>query len=128
LLHRLLRLLDGLERRQSDEEMLGELYRADHLATRARRNVEKAVTLAGGPPARQWRRPMPMGEVVRGAAAEVEDYVRVSTAQIEPSALAGEAILEITHLLAELIDNAIAYSPAETRVRAGGAGRTAGTR
>ncbi|WP_433305258.1 sensor histidine kinase [Actinoplanes sp. CA-030573] len=120
LLHRLLRLLDGLERRQSDEEMLGELYRADHLATRARRNVEKAVTLAGGPPARQWRRPVPMGEVVRGAAAEVEDYVRVSTAQIEPAALAGEAVLEITHLLAELIDNAIAYSPAETRVRAGG--------
>jgi signal transduction histidine kinase len=120
LLHRLLRLLDGLERRQSDEEMLGQLFRADHLATRVRRNVEKAITLAGGPPARQWRRPMPLGEVVRGAAAEVEDYVRVSTAQIEPAALAGDAVLEITHLLAELIDNAVAYSPAETRVRAGG--------
>ena len=119
-LHRLLRLLDGLERRQSDDEMLGRLFRADHLATRVRRNVEKAITLAGGPPARQWRRPMPLGEVVRGAAAEVEDFVRVSTAQIEPAALAGGAVLEITHLLAELIDNAVAYSPAETRVRAGG--------
>jgi signal transduction histidine kinase len=120
LLHRLLRLLDGLERRESDEERLGRLFRADHLATRVRRNVEKAVTLAGGPSARQWRRPVPVGEVVRGAAAEVEDYVRVSTAQIEPAALAGDAVLEITHLLAELIDNAVAFSPAETRVRAGG--------
>jgi len=120
LLHRLLRLLDGLERRQSDEEALGQLFRADHLVTRVRRNVEKAVTLAGGAPARQWRRPVPLGEVVRGAAAEVEDYVRVSTAQIEPAAISGDAVLEITHLLAELIDNAVAYSPAETRVRAGG--------
>ncbi|WP_030434503.1 sensor histidine kinase [Actinoplanes subtropicus] len=120
LLHRLLRLLDGLERRESDEEKLGRLFRADHLATRVRRNVEKAVTLAGGPSARQWRRPVPVGEVVRGAAAEVEDYVRVSTAQIEPAALVGDAVLEITHLLAELIDNAVAFSPAETRVRAGG--------
>jgi signal transduction histidine kinase len=120
LLHRLLRLLDGLERRQSDEEMLGQLYRADHLATRVRRNTEKAITLAGGAPARQWRRPMPLGEVVRGAAAEVEDYVRVSTSQIEPAGLAGDAVLEVTHLLAELIDNAVRYSPAETRVRTGG--------
>ncbi|WP_433363527.1 sensor histidine kinase [Actinoplanes sp. CA-142083] len=120
LVHRLLRLLDGLERRQSDEEMLGQLYRADHLATRVRRNTEKAITLAGGAPGRQWRRPMPLGEVVRGAAAEVDDYVRVSTSQIEPAALAGDAVLEITHLLAELIDNAVSYSPAETRVRTGG--------
>ncbi|HEX5202562.1 MAG TPA: nitrate- and nitrite sensing domain-containing protein [Actinoplanes sp.] len=120
LVHRLLRLLDGLERRQSDEEMLGQLYRADHLATRVRRNTEKAITLAGGAPGRQWRRPMPLGEVVRGAAAEVDGYVRVSTSQIEPAALAGDAVLEITHLLAELIDNAVSYSPAETRVRTGG--------
>ena len=120
LVHRLLRLLDGMERRQSDDEMLGELFRADHLATRVRRNVEKAITLAGGAPGRQWREPAPIGEVVRGAAAEVADYVRVSTAQVEAAGLAGDAVTEVTHLLAELIDNAVTYSPAETRVRVGG--------
>ncbi|MEV6304108.1 nitrate- and nitrite sensing domain-containing protein [Actinoplanes sp. NPDC051861] len=120
LVHRLLRLLDGLERRQCEDETLEQLYRADHLATRVRRNVEKAITLSGGTPGRQWHQPMPLGEVVRGAAAEVDDYMRVSTAQIEPAALSGDAVLEVTHLLAELIDNAITYSPAETRVRTGG--------
>ncbi|MFC7533976.1 ATP-binding protein [Actinoplanes sp. GCM10030250] len=120
LLHRLLRLLDTLERAQTDDETLDQLFRADHLATRVRRNVEKAITLAGGTPGRQWQRPMPLGEVVRGAAAEVDDYQRVSTAQIQPAALAGDAVLEVTHLLAELIDNAITYSPAETRVRVSG--------
>jgi anti-sigma regulatory factor (Ser/Thr protein kinase) len=82
--------------------------------------VEKAITLAGGAPGRSWRRPVSLGEVVRGSAAEVADYVRVSTAQIEPAAVAGEAVTEVTHLLAELIDNAVTYSPAETRVRVSG--------
>jgi len=63
---------------------------------------------------------VPLGEVVRGAAAEIDDYVRVSTAQLEPAGLAGHAVTEVTHLLAELIDNAAVYSPADTRVRVRG--------
>ncbi|GAA0558672.1 hypothetical protein GCM10010172_47130 [Paractinoplanes ferrugineus] len=120
LVHRQLRLLDTMERRQSDDETLGDLFRADNLATRLRRNVEKAITLAGGTPGRRWRRPMPVVEVVRGAAAEIADYVRVSTGRVQPAGLAGSAVTDVMHLLAELIENATTYSPPETRVRVGG--------
>jgi anti-sigma regulatory factor (Ser/Thr protein kinase) len=109
-----------MQRRQSSDETLGDLFRADHLATRMRRNVEKAIILAGGRPGRRWRRPVPLVQVVRGAAAEVADYVRVATAQVQPAGLAGPAVTDVTHLLAELIDNATTYSPPETRVRVSG--------
>jgi signal transduction histidine kinase len=123
LLHRQLRVLDAMERREGDDETLGDLFRADHLATRMRRNVEKAITLAGGTPGRRWRRPVPMIDVVRGAAAEVADFPRVSTSRVAPAALAGSAVTDVIHLLAELIENATAYAPAETRVRVVGEAR-----
>jgi signal transduction histidine kinase len=126
LVHRQLRLLDAMERRVSDEETLGDLFRADHLAVGVRRNIEKAIALTGGRPGRRWRRPVPLVEVVRGAASEVPDYVRVSTARIQPVRLAGSAVTDVTHLLAELIDNATSYSPPETRVRVSGAGNSDG--
>ncbi|BCY10706.1 nitrate- and nitrite sensing domain-containing protein [Actinoplanes sp. L3-i22] len=117
LLHRQLRLLDTLARRESDDDTLGDLFRADHLANRMRRNLEKAITLAGGTPGRRWSRPMPLGEVVRAAAAEISEYGRVSTSRIDPVALAGPAITDLMHLLAELVENAATFAPAETRVR-----------
>ncbi|MCA2217809.1 sensor histidine kinase [Jidongwangia harbinensis] len=120
LLHRLLRLLDGLQRRVGDDATLGELFRIDHLASRVRRNVEKSVALTGGTPGRRWTRPVPLEEVVRAAAAEVPDFERVSTAQVEPAGLAGAAVADVMHLLAELIENAVVFSPAETRVRVSG--------
>jgi signal transduction histidine kinase len=126
LVHRLLRLLDGMERRQSDEETLADLFRADHLANRVRRNVETAIALAGGTPGRRWTRPVPLVDVVRGAAAEVPDYVRVSTARVEPAGLAGPAVTDVMHLLAELIDNATTWSPAENRVKVSGSRAAAG--
>jgi signal transduction histidine kinase len=120
LLHRQLRVLDGMERRESDDEHLGDLFRADHLATRIRRNVEKAIALAGGTPGRRWRRPVPMVDVIRAAASEVADYPRVAASPIEPAGLAGPAVADVTHLLAELIENATSFSPAQTRIRVTG--------
>jgi signal transduction histidine kinase len=120
LLHRLLRLLDGVQRRVGDDTTLGELFRIDHLASRVRRNIEKTIALTGGVPGRRWTRPVPLVDVVRAAAAEVSGFERVSTAQIEPAALAGTAVTDVMHLLAELIENAVAFSPAETRVRVSG--------
>ena len=120
LLHRLLRLLDGVQRRVGDDATLGELFRIDHLASRVRRNVEKTIALTGGAPGRRWTRPVPLVDVVRAAAAEVSGFERVSTAQVEPAALAGTAVTDLMHLLAELIENAVAFSPAETRVRVSG--------
>ena len=120
LLHRLLRMLDHLQRRVGDESILSELFRIDHFASRVRRNVEKTISLTGGTPGRRWTAPVPLTEVVRAAAAEVPGFERVSTAQVEPAALTGTVAVDVMHLLAELIENAVTFSPAETRVRVGG--------
>jgi anti-sigma regulatory factor (Ser/Thr protein kinase) len=126
LLHRQLRLLDTLARRESDDETLGDLFRADHLANRMRRNMEKSIILAGGTPGRRWRRPVPLAEVVRAAASEITEYGRVSTSQVEPVQLDGVAVTDLMHLLAELIENATTFAPAETRVRVTGSHQATG--
>ena len=128
LLHRQLRLLDTLARRESDDETLGDLFRADHLANRMRRNLEKAITLAGGTPGRRWRRPVPLTEVVRAAASEITEYGRVSTSQVDPVQLDGVAVTDLMHLLAELMENATTFAPAETRVRVTGSHQATGYR
>ncbi len=65
LVHRQLTLLDGMERREDDAKELEDLFRVDHLATRMRRNAENLIVLSGATPARGWRRPVPMIDVVR---------------------------------------------------------------
>ncbi|RBQ14566.1 histidine kinase [Spongiactinospora rosea] len=114
LVHRQLALLDTMERRESDPSELSDLFRVDHLATRMRRNAENLIVLSGSSPARSWRRPVPMIDVVRGALAEVEDYTRVSVPPMGEVALVGRAVGDVIHLLAELIENAVSYSPPYT--------------
>src|SRR6516165_8956119 len=117
LLHRQLTLLDQMERRASDPEALDDLFRLDHLTTRMRRHAEGLVILAGAPPGRAWSSPVRMVDVMRGAIAEVEDYARVSVATRSQAALAGSAVADVIHLLAELIENATTLSPPYTSVR-----------
>ncbi|MCG5218772.1 nitrate- and nitrite sensing domain-containing protein [Streptosporangium soli] len=114
LVHRQLALLDTMERRESDPKDLKDLFRVDHLATRMRRNAENLIVLSGASPARSWRRPVPMIDVVRGALAEVEDYTRVTVPPMGDVSLAGRAVGDVIHLLAELIENAVSYSPPYT--------------
>lgn len=120
LLHEQLNLLDEMERRERATEEIADLFRLDHLATRIRRNVEKLVTLSGASPARRWRRPVPLLDVVRGAVAEVPDYHRVLVAPHWPWSLAGPAVTDVVHLLAELIENGLAGAPEHTSVRVAG--------
>jgi K+-sensing histidine kinase KdpD len=91
-----------------------------------RRNLEKAVLLSGDLPGRRWSRPVPLADVVRAAASEVPEYERVSTSRIEPVHLDGEAVTGTMHLLAELIENATTFAPAQTRVRVSGERAPAG--
>ncbi|GAA4707163.1 sensor histidine kinase [Phytohabitans rumicis] len=116
LLHRQLALLDKMERRSNDPDELEDLFRVDHLATRMRRHAEDLVILAGAAPGRGWRNPVNAIDVIRGAVSEVEDYARVSVVKMEPAAIAGRAVGDVIHLLAELIENATSFSPPETRV------------
>ncbi|GAA3450480.1 sensor histidine kinase [Dactylosporangium matsuzakiense] len=120
LLHRQLALLDRMERRSTDPEELEDLFRVDHLATRMRRHAEDLVILAGAAPGRGWRNPVPMVDVIRGAVSEVEDYARVGFLALPEASLVGRAVADCIHLLAEVIENATAYSPPHTRVQISG--------
>ncbi|GAA3225157.1 ATP-binding protein [Actinocorallia longicatena] len=118
LLQRLLRLLDGMERKAKGPDELNDLFAIDHLVTRMRRHAEGLVILAGKSAGRTWRRPVPLVDLVRAAVAEVEDYQRVKIPPLpETVALSGAAAADVIHLLAELIENAIMYSPPELRVQ-----------
>jgi signal transduction histidine kinase len=120
LLHRQLGLLDGMERRAEEPDQLEDLFRIDHLTTRMRRHAEGLIVLAGDSPGRSWRQPVTFIDVLRAAVAEVEDYQRVRVEARSKSALAGPAVADVVHLLAELIENAAVYSPPNTVVRVQG--------
>jgi hypothetical protein len=120
LLHRQLSILDRMERRADDPAELEDLFRVDHLATRMRRHAEDLVILAGAAPGRGWRNPVAVVDVVRGAVSEVEDYARVSIRPMADLAIAGRAVGDVIHLLAELLENATSFSPPHTRVNVGG--------
>ncbi|SCF46744.1 sensor histidine kinase [Micromonospora mirobrigensis] len=120
LVHRQLTLLDTMERREHDAEELEDLFRVDHLATRMRRNAENLIVLSGSTPGRAWRRNVPMVDVIRGAVAEVEDYTRVNVLPLGAVSLAGRAVGDVIHLLAELIENGLSFSPPHTTVEVRG--------
>ena len=120
LVGRQLQLIDNLERNETDPETLEHLFQLDHLATRMRRNAEDLIVLSGAQPPRRWSRPVPLVEVVEGAAGEVEDYTRVEVLAIADIGIAGQAVSDIVHLLAELIENATAFSQPETKVTVAG--------
>ncbi|BBB01775.1 putative sensor-like histidine kinase [Actinacidiphila reveromycinica] len=120
LLHRQLTMLDAMERRTEQPEELADLFKLDHMTTRMRRHAEGLVILSGAATSRQWRKPVQLMDVVRAAVAEVEDYERIEVRRLPRLAVAGAAVADLTHLLAELIENAAVFSPPHTQVRVHG--------
>ena len=120
LVHRQLALLDAMERRIEEPDHLEDLFRLDHLATRMRRHAEGLIILSGATPGRAWRHPVDLTDVVRAAAAEAEDYPRVEVRRMPRARVLGPVVADLTHLLAELIENATSFSPPHTRVVVGG--------
>ena len=120
LLHRQLGLLDAMERRADEPEQLEDLFRIDHLTTRMRRHAEGLIILSGDSPGRSWSQPVPFIDVLRAAVAEVEDYTRIQVEVRSKAALAGHAVADVVHMLAELLENAAVFSPPGTRVRVQG--------
>jgi signal transduction histidine kinase len=121
LVERQIELLDGLESQEKDPEVLENLFRLDHLATRIRRNAESLLVLAGSEQPRKWSEPVPLTEFLQAAAAEVEDFGRIRVVRgdgsvAESLAVVGPAALDLTHLFAELLDNALRFSPPDTPV------------
>ncbi|HET9890244.1 MAG TPA: ATP-binding protein [Mycobacterium sp.] len=112
-----LALIDRLERNEENPERLDSLFRLDHLAARLRRNSANLLVLAGAQLARDQRDPVPLATVINAAVSEVEDYRRVEIAGLPDCELIGSAAGGAIHLFAELIDNALRYSPPTTSAR-----------
>ncbi|MEW2621855.1 nitrate- and nitrite sensing domain-containing protein [Streptomyces sp. NPDC048106] len=116
LVHRQLKLVDTLERRTEDPDILRELFRIDHLTTRMRRHAESLIILSGSAPGRRWRRPVPIAHVVSSAVGEIEDYARVVVPPMPDTGIAADAVADVVHLIAELLENATVFSPPHTQV------------
>jgi signal transduction histidine kinase len=116
MLYRQLDIINQLEEKEQDPDALAELFRLDHLATRVRRNAESLLVLSGEEPYRVWSAPVPLHDVVRAAIAETEHLDRVEMAVDRVPAVVGPAVTDLTHLLAELTENAVRFSPPDANV------------
>nr|WP_296071206.1 sensor histidine kinase [uncultured Actinoplanes sp.] len=116
LVGRQLALIDNLERRETDSDRLGELYRLDHMSSRLRRNASSLVVLSGGAGANEHMAPLPLSDVVRLALGEIEDYTRVDVDVPEDIVVVPAVLADLILLLAELMENATSFSPPHTRV------------
>jgi hypothetical protein len=85
-----------------------------------RRNARNLLVLSGTGATRRWRRPMGIDQVVATAAAEIPDGDRVQLSRLEGAILGGQAVADVVHLLAELIDNAVWFSPPGIAATIGG--------
>ncbi|WP_051838779.1 nitrate- and nitrite sensing domain-containing protein [Streptomyces sp. NRRL WC-3742] len=116
LIQRQLALITDLENNEADPDQLENLFKLDHLATRMRRNGENLLVLAGEEAGRRWTTPVPLVDVLRAAASEVEQYERVELSGIPEVEVVGAAVTDLVHLLAELLENATSFSSPQTRV------------
>ena len=126
LLGRQLDFITELESNETNADTLSNLFRLDHLATRMRRNAESLLVLAGIEPPRQWAAPVRLTDVIRAALGEVENYQRVAVRGVEPATIIGSAAADLAHLLAELIENSLVFSPPDKSVDIRGRNREDG--
>ncbi|MGI5517425.1 ATP-binding protein [Streptomyces sp. CA-106131] len=116
LAHRQLSRLEALENEVEDPDLLTALFHVDHMATRIRRHAENVAVLGGSVPRRQWSTPIKMTEVLRSAISEIEQYSRVKLVPPIEGSLRGQAVADVIHLLAELLENATSFSEPSTVV------------
>ncbi len=126
LLGRQLDFITELETNETDSETLASLFRLDHLATRMRRNAESLLVLAGIEPPRKWVAPVRLTDVIRAALGEVESYQRVSLRGVDAATVVGTVAADLAHLLAELVENALTFSPPDRAVEIMGHHRSDG--
>ncbi|MER5423803.1 sensor histidine kinase [Streptosporangium roseum] len=126
LVERQIDLIDDLEQGEQDDSRLASLFKLDHLATRMRRNSENLLVLAGQEQSRRWSEPVPLSDVVRASLSEVENYERVSLRVESGTSIIGSAVNDIVHLIAELVENAIFFSPQDTKITVSSNGNETG--
>ncbi|MCD9876070.1 nitrate- and nitrite sensing domain-containing protein [Streptomyces guryensis] len=116
LVERQLKLIDHLENREQDPDLLASLFKLDHLATRMRRNEENLLVLAGEKAGRRWSAPVRLVDVLRAAISEIEQYQRVQLRGLVTADVDGRAVNDVVHLIAELLENATTFSSPDTEV------------
>ncbi|WP_369638571.1 nitrate- and nitrite sensing domain-containing protein [Nocardia sp. JMUB6875] len=116
LVRRQLGLISDFEREELDPNALSKLFELDHLATRMRRNAESLLVLVGESSPRRWSKPIPLTDVIRAGLSEVDDYRRVVLRRVDEIAIAGAHVSEVAHMLAELIENGLSFSPPDLEV------------
>ncbi len=122
LLNRQLEFIEELEAQERDADTLENLFRLDHLATRMRRNAENLLVLAGEQTPRRWGKPIAVRDVLRAAASEIADYRRVRLGDIEDATVSGNLATDLSHLIAELLENAGSFSPPTAPIEVFGLG------
>ncbi|MDG2218789.1 MAG: hypothetical protein P8L46_12190 [Acidimicrobiales bacterium] len=127
LLDRQIEFIDQLEAQEENPDVLENLFRLDHLATRMRRNAESLLVLAGAEPARRRGRPVNLADVVRVAMSEIEDFRRIQLLSIDPATVDASVAVDLAHLMSELMENATQFSPPDTGVDVVGTRRTGGS-
>jgi signal transduction histidine kinase len=116
LVQRQLQLLDRLERDEEDGDQLATLFQLDHLATRMRRNNENLMVLSGNEVGRRAQRPTSLADLLRASVSEIEQYQRVVLLPPPSVQVVGYAVGDLVRLVAELLDNATAFSAPDTQV------------
>ncbi|GCB49000.1 ATP-binding protein [Streptomyces sp. NL15-2K] len=113
---RQLDLIDAIEREETDSDLLERLYRVDHIAVRLQRNADSLMLLAGIRETGIEARPAPLANVIRVALGQIEGYQRVTLRSETEVTVAPDIIGDLTLMLAELLENAVAFSPSHTTV------------
>ncbi len=116
LIRRQLGFITSLEREEIDPQALSNLFELDHLATRMRRNADSLLVLVGSASPRQLSTPVPIADVIRAAVSEVEEYRRVSLRRVDEALVSGPAVGAVAHVLSELIENGLSFSPPDCEV------------
>ncbi|GII25384.1 hypothetical protein Pme01_49810 [Planosporangium mesophilum] len=116
LLRRQLGFITRLEQEEADPSALANLFELDHLATRMRRNAESLLVLVGESTPRRWSVPLPVADVIRAAVSEVEEYRRVTLKRIDEAYVGGVHVSGLAHMIAELVENGLAFSPPDVDV------------
>ena len=116
LVRRQLSLISDFEREELDPSALANMFELDHLATRMRRNAESLLVLVGDVSPRPWADPLPVSDVIRAALSEVEGYRRVTLRRIDEGYVVGSSVTELAHMIAELLENGLAFSPPDMEV------------
>jgi anti-sigma regulatory factor (Ser/Thr protein kinase) len=116
LLRRQLGFITQLEREEADPSGLANLFELDHLATRMRRNAESLLVLVGESSPRTWSEPVAVADVIRAAISEVEDYRRVTLRRVDDAYVGGAFVSGVAHMIAELVENGLAFSPPDVDV------------